>query len=88
LDTLRRIEQLLAGRIDRQGAPRASRESFSPHLTLARLREPVPRVKVAHLGHIQSSAGPSRIDRVTLYESRLSPRGPTYVPLAAALLQP
>ena len=31
-------------------------------------------------------AGPSRIDRVTLYESRLSPAGPTYLPLAQAPL--
>jgi RNA 2',3'-cyclic 3'-phosphodiesterase len=87
-DTLRRLQALLAVRINGHGAPRGATETFSPHLTLARLRAPVPRAEVAHLGHIPSSAGPARIDRVTLYESRLSPRGPTYVPLAAALLQP
>ena len=77
--------------------------SFSPHLTLARFRDRVPRGKLAGITRIQASAGPSRIDRVTLYESRLSPAsldsrsgrpedtrraGPTYVPLAVASLQP
>ena len=62
--------------------------SFTPHLTLARLRDHVPRGKLAGITQIRASAGPSRIDRVTLYESRLSPAGPTYVPLAVALLQP
>jgi RNA 2',3'-cyclic 3'-phosphodiesterase len=87
-DVLRRVQHLIVQRIERHGAPRESRESFSPHLTLGRLRESVPRAKIAHLRHIQASAGPSLIDRVTLYESRLSPKGPTYVPLAAAFLQP
>ena len=88
LDSLRRLQELLARRVDHRGAQRGPTETFSPHVTLARLRAPVPRARVAHLGRIQSSAGPVRIDRVTLYESRLSPRGPAYVPLAAALLQP
>ena len=61
--------------------------SFTPHLTLARFRDRVSREKVAEFASIPASAGPSRIDRVTLYESRLS-GGPAYVPLAEALLQP
>jgi len=61
-------------------------EPFTPHLTLARLRGRIPRAKVAEIVDIPASAGPSRIDRVTLYESRLSPAGPTYIPLAEALL--
>ncbi len=60
--------------------------SFNPHLTLARVRDRVPRAKVDEIADIRASAGPARIDRVTLYESRLSPAGPTYVPLAEALL--
>jgi 2'-5' RNA ligase len=62
--------------------------SFSPHLTLARVRDRVPRGKLAGLAQIPASAGPSRIDRVTLYESRLSPKGSTYLPLATADLKP
>jgi 2'-5' RNA ligase len=63
-------------------------ESFTPHLTLARFRDRVSRAKIAELANIPAVAGPSRIDRVTLYESRLSPAGPTYIPLAEAPLQP
>src|SRR5687767_434529 len=61
---------------------------FKPHLTLARFRERVSRGKLAKIADIRASAGPCRIDRVTLYESRLSPKGPTYVKLAEAPLQP
>jgi len=61
--------------------------SFAPHLTLARFRDRVPRAILAEIADIRASAGPSRIDRVTLYESRLSPVGPTYLPLAQAPLQ-
>ena len=85
LDCLRRIHAALASRLgigpDREGP-------YTPHLTVARFRDRVPRGKLAGLGDIQASAGPSRIDRVTLYESRLSPAGPTYLPLAAARLGP
>lgn len=72
-----------------QGKPHevARGRPFTPHLTLARLRDRLPRAKIAQIADIQASAGPSRIDRVTLYESRLSPAGPTYVPLAEALLR-
>ena len=62
-------------------------EPFTPHLTVARFRDRVPRGTAAEIARIPASAGPSRIDRVTLYESRLSPAGPTYVPLASALLK-
>ena len=68
--------------------PDSSREAFKPHLTLARVRERVGRAGLAEVGRIRASAGPSVIDRVTLYESRLSPAGPRYIPLAAAHLEP
>jgi 2'-5' RNA ligase len=67
---------------------RLHNEPFTPHLTLARFRDRVTRGTLAGIARIPASAGPSRIDRVTLYESRLSPAGPTYVPLAEAMLQP
>ena len=85
LDGLRRIHATLAARLaikpDHEGP-------YTPHLTLARFRDRVSRGRLAELGRIQASAGPSRIDRVTLYESRLSPAGPRYIPLAAAHLEP
>ena len=60
---------------------------FHPHLTLARFRDRVPRGRVAEMAAFPAAAGPSRIDRVTLYESRLSPNGPTYTALAQAPLK-
>ena len=92
LEALRRLHTALA---------EPTNELFTPHLTLARFRDRVPKAKLAEITSIPASAGPSRIDRVTLYESRLSPAsldsrsgrpeaarraGPTYIPLVAALL--
>ena len=81
LEALQRVQKNVVG-------PLAVVDSFTPHLTLARLRDRVPRAKFAQIASIPASAGPSRIDRVTLYESRISPAGPTYVPLATAPLEP
>lgn len=84
LESLRRIQRILAEQLqvgpDHQGP-------FTPHLTLARLKDRIPRTKLAKIAEIPAFAGPSRIDRVTLYESRLSPMGPTYIPLAEAFLR-
>jgi 2'-5' RNA ligase len=84
LDELRRLHEQLEERL---GARPGPREPFHPHLTLARLRERVARPDEAKLPMTKASAGPSRIDRVTLYESRLSPKGPTYSALAEAALK-
>jgi 2'-5' RNA ligase len=105
LAELRRIQKTLERASDaspeREPVDGAAGRPFAPHLTLARFRGRLPRAKIAQIADIQASAGPSRIDRVTLYESRLSPAsldlrsgrpevarraGPTYVPLAEALL--
>ncbi len=81
--------------------PERTADSFTPHLTLARFRpstrardalralegrDGVTRSTLTGITRIPAFAGPSRIDRVTLYESRLSPAGPTYVRLAEAPL--
>jgi RNA 2',3'-cyclic 3'-phosphodiesterase len=84
LDSLRRIQRTLA---DQLRLPSQHDGPFTPHLTLARLKDRTTRAKLAKSIDIPAFAGPSRIDRVTLYESRLSPSGPTYVPLAEALLR-
>jgi 2'-5' RNA ligase len=81
LDHLRAIHSELGRRLER------SREPFHPHLTLARFRDGVPRARVAEMAAFPAAAGPSLIDRVTLYESRLSPKGPTYTALAQAPLK-
>jgi 2'-5' RNA ligase len=91
LAELRRIQKTLERKMGasppREAVDGAGGRPFTPHLTLARFRDRLSRAKIAQIVDIQASAGPSRIDRVTLYESRLSPAGPTYVPLAGALLQ-
>ncbi len=83
---LRRLQGALVTGQERRGPQRLTDGSFSPHLTLARFRDRVPRARIAEIGRIPVSAGPSRIDRVTLYESRLAPAGPTYLSLAEGLL--
>jgi 2'-5' RNA ligase len=81
---LRRLQKGLERAL---GVSPGHEESFTPHLTLARFRDRVPRAKLAQIADIRAYAGPSRIDRVTLYESRLSPTGPAYLPLAHAPLK-
>lgn len=77
-ETLRRLE----------GVPfRRETRAFSPHLTIARLREPGPAALREYLaGASAGAAGRCTIDAVTLYESRLSPRGATYIPIQRAPL--
>ena len=83
---LRRVHAVLDRRL--ASGPRVADERpFAPHLTLARFRDRAPRAQIAEIGRIPARAGPARIDRVTLYESRLSPAGPAYLPLAEAPLR-
>lgn len=75
------------GRLRREGIAPEMRP-FSPHLTLARFKQPPARGtrdEIAAVA-IPHPFGPSRVDRVTLYESRLSPSGPAYRAVARAPL--
>jgi RNA 2',3'-cyclic 3'-phosphodiesterase len=84
LDRLRGVHHEISRRL---GLRDTSREPFHPHLTLARFRDRVSRSRLAEITAFPAVAGPAPIDRVTLYESRLSPKGPTYTALAEALLK-
>jgi 2'-5' RNA ligase len=55
---------------------------YRPHVTLARVKEPAG-LRTAPLleGVREHEFGVRRVDAITLFESRLSPRGPTYMPL-------
>lgn len=56
---------------------------YRPHLTLARVKEPA-RLRAAALldGFDRHMFGRVQVAAITLFESRLSSKGPTYVPLS------
>ena len=77
-----RLHAEIARRLDSVAAP----EPFTPHLTLARFRERGKGVEMGRLASVEASAGPTWIERVTLYESHLSPAGPVHEPRGEARL--
>ena len=85
LADLRSLHEEFRRRVGKSGKPA---EAFNPHLTLARFRDRVSRSELREIAKWGARAGPCRIDRVTLYESRLSPKGPSYTGLAEGLLKP
>lgn len=81
VDDLVALEVEVSSRLQRMGIPPDDRV-FSPHLTLARVREAAGLPGEAVLAGLeQAPVGTSHVDAITLFESRLSPKGPTYVPL-------
>ena len=76
----RRVETELRAR----GFPPEPR-GFSPHITLARAKGAPVRL-AAPLDPLQPRFGEQEVDALTVMESRLSPRGPIYVPVAQASL--
>jgi RNA 2',3'-cyclic 3'-phosphodiesterase len=78
-----RIYQDLQPRLVRLGFV-PERRPYSPHLTIARVKD-APRTSVPAIRQVLSSArvdlGQSPVDMVTLFRSRLSPRGATYEPV-------
>jgi 2'-5' RNA ligase len=73
----------LEARLTALGVPSEARK-FRPHLTLGRVRE-IRRSQAAEL--VKAARGlridpaPALVERVTLYRSYLSPKGPRYEPL-------
>jgi 2'-5' RNA ligase len=85
-DQLRALEREVRSRLDpfasadnaRSGAER----DYHPHLTLGRVKVPAGlKPAVLLKGLEQADFGRVRVGAVTLFESRLSPAGPTYVAL-------
>jgi 2'-5' RNA ligase len=79
------LQAELARRVARHGVALETRP-FRPHLTVGRWRDS----RSADRDHV-SSAGDRvvatlHVDHATLYQSRLSPAGPSYTPLARANL--
>jgi 2'-5' RNA ligase len=62
--------------------------AFSPHITLARRREGARSGEPPEWPPAQQAQNAFTMDHLTLVESRLSPRGPTYIPLLEFPLGP
>jgi 2'-5' RNA ligase len=80
------VQRIVAERLRAVGVALENRR-FHPHVTLARWRGARPADR-ARLRAIDDGAEVARVhvDHVTLFESRLSPSGPAYTPLARAAL--
>lgn len=63
-------------------------ERFHPHVTLARVKsvKDPAGVETFLVAHKKTAFGSFVADRLTLYESRLTPMGPQYVPLESVSL--
>jgi RNA 2',3'-cyclic 3'-phosphodiesterase len=87
-DRLLALEQEVSKRLTEIGVAREAR-AYSPHLTLARVRE-ARGLRTAALFErlVDRRLGTTRVDEITLFESRLSPKGPTYVALQFTKLEP
>ena len=81
-DQLLALEPEVSERLAGAGVPREERP-FNPHLTLARVRDAAGLRSAPFVGSLRGiSLGTTSVDAITLFESRLSPKGPTYVALA------
>jgi len=80
-EQLVRVEREITARLTPLGIPEEDR-AYSPHLTLARVRDPAG-LKSARLldGLTDRRIGTTHIETITLFHSTLSPKGPTYTPL-------
>jgi len=78
-------EQQVSARLERLDLAREERP-YSPHLTLARVRE-AGGLKTSPLFEgLDADLGESPVDAITLFQSHLSPKGPTYVALSQTRL--
>ena len=80
-EPLLRVEREITARLTPLGVPEEER-AYSPHLTLARVRDPAGLKSTPLLdGLTDRRIGTTHIDAITLFQSKLSPKGPTYTPL-------
>jgi 2'-5' RNA ligase len=85
-DGLLEVERAVAGCLDTL-APAEDRP-YSPHLTLGRIKEPGGLSRAALIEGLNTSHfGTVHVDAITLFESRLSPKGATHVPLQRTALR-
>lgn len=79
-EAMRDVERQIASRLD-PILGRGEERDYTPHLTLARVRDAAGLTRRVCDGLESTVLGTTTIDGVTLFESRMSPQGSTYVPL-------
>ena len=75
---LTRAEKAVSDRLASLGIAPEGRP-YSPHLTLARVREPAGLKAAALFDGLDGALGETHVNAITLFRSHLSPKGPTYV---------
>lgn len=85
-DRLLGLERLVGERLGTAGVAEEDRP-YNPHLTLARVRDAAGLRTAALLaGAGEPTLGVTPVAAITLFESRPSPKGSTYVPLVISAL--
>jgi len=84
-DGLLEVERAVSARLERLTP--ADRRGYAPHLTVARVKDAAGLASAALFEGLTTAVlGRVHVEAITLYESRLSPKGPTYVPLQRTAL--
>jgi 2'-5' RNA ligase len=85
-ENLLRAEEAVSARLERLNVKREDRP-YSPHLTLARVREPAGLATSPLFEDLDGALGDTHVEAITLFRSHLSPKGPTYVALEKTRLR-
>ena len=85
IEHLRDAERMVSDRLASLGIAREERP-YSPHLTLARVREPAGLRTGALFDGVDGALGETHVNAITLFRSHLSPKGPTYVAMERTAL--
>jgi 2'-5' RNA ligase len=89
-DPLKEIHKMLESQLQKADI-QPDKRSFSPHLTIARIRRNADIQSVKEIGETLSkfkvgSLGSCNIDHIVVYKSELTPQGPIYTPLLSSPL--
>lgn len=78
-EKLKHLKATLDKQMEKVGFQERMRK-FQPHLTIARLKEPAGSRELA-MRHLETEIEPVTfaVPGITVYESRLGPKGPTYI---------
>jgi 2'-5' RNA ligase len=80
VEGLQALEREVTERLGACGVPPEDRP-YRPHLTLARVREPDGLRPDPLFEGLNDALGTSRVEAITLFHSKTSPKGPEYTAL-------